>query len=209
MTLSARTFLAADQGALIQSLVRGGSLGPMVDAIGVRMSGPGLVALGREVATAADSLLGLDLGTMLTAGWRTHRALRAAAQATVADPEATEVVELASHRITSTYQPRIDIYVNDEKAYELQLTLSVRFDVHSLLATVRLAHAVELRCGQLDVTIQLSWSGGTLLERRGQIEAPLVVPVGAGFALLATTETQAAQFRGSSRVGEAGVSHSS
>jgi hypothetical protein len=66
---------------------------------------------------------------------------------------------------------------------------------------------MELRCGQLDVTTQLSWSGGTLLERKDQLDAPLVVSVGAGIALLPTTESQATRFRGSARVASADAFH--
>jgi hypothetical protein len=204
MTLKVRTFLGADDEALSQALEQRGPMGPLVDAVGKRLSGPGQAAVGREVASATGGLLDLDLGAMLIAGWRTHAALRTAAQATLAAPTSTQVVELASHRIRSTYQPHIDLYVNDQKVYELALTLSVSFDVHSLIATIRRAHIVALRSGRCDVTIQLSWAGGTLLQHSDQIDAPLVVSIGSGIPVLRAPEPPTPEFRGSARVSSAG-----
>jgi hypothetical protein len=141
---------------------------------------------------------------MLIAAWRTYGVLRTAARATLADPQSTEVVELSSHRATSTYQPHVDLYLNDQKMYELQLTLSALFEVHSLAATVRQARIVALQCGRCDVTIELSWAGRKLLQRKGQIEAPLVVSIDAGIPLLPATEEPEPQvavpFRGTARV---------
>jgi len=200
MTLSMRNFLAVDEDTLTQSLEQRGPMSPLLEAIGTRLSGPGKAAVGRAVGSAADTLLDLDLGEMLLAGWRTYEALRKAARSTVTEPSSTELVELASHRITSTYEPHVDLYVDDKKLYELKLTLSVLFEVHSLIATVRAAHLVDLQCGRCDVTGKMSWSGGTLLEKSGQIEAPLVVPLGSGVPLLHVTELPAASWRGTARV---------
>jgi hypothetical protein len=184
MTVDVRAFLGADDQTLGDALEQGGSMGPLVEAIGARLSGSGRAAAAREVASATGGLLDLDLGAMLIAGWRTYDALCTAAQATIADPRSTELVELTSHRIRWTYQPHVDVYVNDKKVYELALTLSAIFHVHSLIATVQLAHIVALQGGRCDLTIQLSWTGGILLERSAQIDAPLVVSIGGGIPLL-------------------------
>jgi len=204
MTLNVRAFLDADEQRLRQSFEQAGPMRGLIDAVGQRLSGPGQAAVSREVTAAADNLLELDLGTMLIAGWRTYDTLRTAARSTLADPRTAEVVQLASHRMTSTYEPRVDLYVNDQKVYQLQLTLSGVFEVHSLTATVRAAHLVALQCGRCDTTITLSWPGGTLLRREGQIDPPLVVPIGTGIPLLADADGQLGRFRGSAPVNPAG-----
>ena len=60
-----------------------------------------------------EGLIDLDLGGMVTAGWRKEGELAAAAERTAADPDSAEVVELASQRITSKHRPYVDLLIND------------------------------------------------------------------------------------------------
>jgi hypothetical protein len=179
MTTTLNGFLGGDL-----TLEHSGPIGDVVASIADQISFPGRIAAGHEMAAAIRSLLDLDLGSILLSGWQTHTALRTAAQATVATPGSTEIVELASHRIRWTYQPALQIFIDRHLVYQLDLTLSVSFTLDSAVATVRLAHIVAVHFGRCDVTVALSWAGGILAQHSAPVSTPFAVPIGAGIPLL-------------------------
>jgi hypothetical protein len=182
--VSVRWFLGADDdGVLRRSVEHSGVLTSLAGAIG-KLSGAGQAALGGEVAAAIGRLLDIDLGGLLVEGWRTGTALRTAAHATLAEPGSSEVVELARHRLTSTYRPHVDLLVEGRQVTSLPVELTLVFDVHSLVATVRGGRLVGLQCGQCELTATLSAAGATLAQRNGELDAALLVPLGAGIPLV-------------------------
>ena len=56
-------------------------------------------------AAGADGVLALDLGDLVIAGWRKQGQLAAAAERTAANPGTSELVELATHRVSSVHHP--------------------------------------------------------------------------------------------------------
>ena len=140
----------------------------------------GREAAEREVATVAHGLLDLDLGNVLVAGWRKHAAFTAALERTRAVPGSSELVELASHRVTSAYRPFIEVLVNDVRVARIHFELALEFLVEALVATVRDGHIVSLRSGACELTATLSAEGARLLSRRAHLDLPLLVrlPVG-------------------------------
>jgi hypothetical protein len=162
--------------ALSHALNEHGVLGPLGPALQV-LSQTGREAAGSQIATVAHELLDHDLGDLAVAGWRKHAALTAAADRTKANPGSSEVVDLATHRITSVHRPFIELLVNDVHVATVRFELSVEFLVRALVATVRDGHVAALGFGDCDVTATLAAEGVQLVQQQAHLAMSLLIPV--------------------------------
>jgi hypothetical protein len=159
---------------LAQTLHDHGVLGSMDNALEL-VSDAGREAAADQVAVVANGLLDLDLGDLVVAGWRKQGQLAAAAERTAANPGSAEVVELATHRVSSAHHPSVELLVNDFHVATVTFDLEVEFIVKALVATVRDGHLVSLHSGTCDVVATLAAEGFQLASRRAHFELPLVV----------------------------------
>ena len=159
--------------ALAQALHEHGVLGFMGTTL-EHVSEDGREAAGNQVAAVAQGLLDLDLGDLVIAGWRKQGQL-AAAERTAANPGSSEVVELATHRVSSAHHPFVELLVNDVHLATVTFDLDIEFVVKALVVTVRDGHVVSLHTGACDVAATLAAEGIQLASRRAHFELPLVV----------------------------------
>jgi hypothetical protein len=150
-----------------------------------RLTGPDVSAVDGEIAAVADRLLDVDLGGALASAWRRHAELTAAAERTRAAPGSEEVVILATHRVTWDYRPRIDVLVDGRAVTSLDLALRATFDLHAVVAVVRLGELVALRAGDCDLGASLAVEGVPLAQRQARLPVGAVVAVTPGIPLLA------------------------
>jgi hypothetical protein len=150
-----------------------GALGPALQAL----SQTGREAAGSQIATIAHEPLDHDLGGLAAAGWRKHAALTAAADRTRVNPGSTEVVDLATHRITSIHRPYVELLLNDVHIATVRFELRVEFLVRALVATVRDGHVAGLGFGACDVTAALAAEGVQLVEQQARLDMSLLIPV--------------------------------
>lgn len=125
------------------------------------LSQTGRDAAGSQIASLAHDLLDHDLGGLAVAGWRRHAALTEAADRTKASPGSSEVVGLATHRITSVHRPYIELLLNDVHIAKVRFGLQVEFLVRALVATVRDGHVAALgstKMGPTAVEWEMVWS---------------------------------------------------
>jgi hypothetical protein len=160
--------------ALAQALHEHGVLGSTGSALAL-VSEAGREAAGDQVAVVANGLLDLDLGDLVVAGWRKQGQLAAAAERTAANPGTSEVVELATHRVSSAHHPAVELLVNDVQVATVTFDLTIEFVVKALVVTVRDGHVVSLHTGACDVAATLAAEGVQLASRRAHFELPLVV----------------------------------
>jgi hypothetical protein len=160
--------------ALAQALHEHGVLGSAGTALEL-VSEAGREAASHQVAVVANGLLNLDLGDLVVAGWRKQGQLAAAAERTAANPGTSEVVELATHRISSAHHPFVELLVNDVHLATVTFDLEVEFVVKALVVTVRDGHVVSLHTGACDVAATLAAEGIQLASRQAHFELPLVV----------------------------------
>ena len=146
----------------------------------------------REATTAAAGLLDVDLIGVLVAGWREHHDLAAAARRTLAAPGSTELVDVATHEITTTQQPSVGVLVDGRQVATVQLDLSVVFDVSALVAGISAGRLVALHSGRCDITATLSIQGADVVTRQARIELPGAVPLSPGPRLLPASDYPAA-----------------
>jgi hypothetical protein len=111
----------------------------------------------------------------VVAGWRKQGQLAAAAERTAANPGTSEVVELATHRISSVHHPYVELFVNDVRVTTVNFELDLEFEVKALVATVRDGHLVSLHSGDCDLSATLTAEGVRLASRRQQFSLPVVV----------------------------------
>jgi hypothetical protein len=160
--------------ALAQALHEHGVLGSTGTALEL-VSDAGREAASHQVAVVAHGLLDLDLGDLLVAGWRKQGQLAAAAERTAANSGSSEVVELATHRVSSAHHPFVELLVNDVHVATVTFDLEVEFVVKALVVTVRDGHVLSLHSGACDVVATLAAEGLQLASRRAHFELPLVV----------------------------------
>ncbi|CAN5622989.1 hypothetical protein BH24ACT13_BH24ACT13_05620 [soil metagenome] len=184
--LTVRSFLygeSADADALAHSLDERGVTAVSAEALR-GLSRAGRQTAGAEVASVAGALLDLDLDNLLLGGWRKHGELTAAARRTAALPGSREVVQLATHCVTSTHQPYVDLLLDDVRVTRIHFDLSVQFLIKGVLGTVGDGCLLDLVAGHCEVTATLAAEGRHLLTRRGEVELPGMVRLGAGVRLV-------------------------
>jgi hypothetical protein len=160
--------------ALAQALHEHGVLGSTGTTLDL-VSQAGREAAGNQVAVVAHELLDLDLGDLVVAGWRKQGQLAAAAERTAANPGSSEVVELATHRVSSAHHPSVELLVNDAHLATVTFDLDIEFVIKALVVTVRDGHVVSLHTGACDVAATLAAEGIRLASRQAHFELPLVV----------------------------------
>jgi hypothetical protein len=175
--LTASAFLFDDKDtdrALARALDEHGVLGSLDTTLGL-VAQTTREAAGDQVAAVADGVLALDLGDLVVAGWRKQGQLAAAAERTAANPGTSEVVELATHRVSSAHHPSVELLVNDAHLATVTFDLTIEFVIKALVVTVRDGHVVSLHSGACDVAATLAAEGIQLASRREHFELPLVV----------------------------------
>ena len=194
--LTARAVLYGDEagaGALGRSLgqaisERGTAHGVLLGARSFTRSS--LEAVDVEIGRVAAGLLELDLGEVLIAGWRKYTAITDAARRTVHSPGSTEVVELATHRLTSAYRPHVDLMLGETTLKKIELALVLTFDVVGLAAIVREGCLVGLRGGDCLVSATLDLDSARLVSREHRVDPELVVTLDPPVALVGGAATE-------------------
>jgi hypothetical protein len=128
-----------------------------------------------QVGVVADGLLNLDLGDLVLAGWRKQERLAAAAERTAANPGSSELVELATHRITSIHRPYVELLLNDTHLTYVSFEFDLEFVVTALAVTVRHGRIVSLHAGDCDVSATLAAEGVQLISRKERLPLSRIV----------------------------------
>jgi hypothetical protein len=190
MTTTAQPFTlhsvlyGADVGSseLSHALQDTGALGAVAETLPGLSIGLRNAVIG-EVASVVSRVLELELGFLLLTGWQKHEALTDAAQRTISNPGAEEIVDLATHRIVSTHRPRIDLVVDGAKVSEVELQIEVTFVLHAVCGVISAGRLIALRSGRADVTAELQCEGVHVTSSTRQVELPIVLELGSGVML--------------------------
>ena len=141
-----------------------------------------------QLASVAADLLDLDLGDLLIYGWRTRERLVKAARQTRQIPGRREVVQLGTHRITSTHNPTIELLMDGVKVHTFRFQLTVTFDIEVAALIIRdgLLTALKAGDGAVACTLTLEMPGGDveLVNQRRKINLHLIINIGHGIPLL-------------------------
>ena len=162
----------------------------VLDAVGgklSRLTGEGREAANDALAATAAGLLDVDLGDVLIYAWRTQERLADAARETLRAPGRKEIVQLASHQVTSTHNPAVDLLADGVRVhtFHFQLNLVLTIEVAAVIVQSGRLVAVKAGDGSVSGTLTLKMPGGdaTLLHQEHQIDLHLVIRVGNGIPL--------------------------
>jgi hypothetical protein len=185
--LTVGVVLFADSGvdaatALARSMDAGGVAAQVLRSVG-GLSSAARHEVKQQVAVVASGVLDLDVIDLVVGGWRKHAALVEAARRTLAVPGTEQVVDLASHRITSVHRPYLTVLIDDVQVAKIDFELTVVFDVKALVAVVRAGRLVALRGGQCEVAATFAAEGILLAQQRRQLDLNARLPLGAGIQL--------------------------
>ncbi|GAA2148874.1 hypothetical protein FHX52_2795 [Humibacillus xanthopallidus] len=186
-SLSAAAFLFGGGDDSVQQLADALKENGVVGAAtsGLRtLSKAGLDAVGGQIASVAHDLLDIGLDTLILEGWRKFGDLHAAAQRTRAALGSSEVLDLATHSITSSHQPRLELRLDDVPLATVEFDLSLTFALKAAVATVRDGLLVSLHSGVCDLEGTLAVGDKPLASRSGHFQLPLMVHLGSGLPLL-------------------------
>ena len=150
----------------------------------VRIPAAAVTAVESEVSAVAGDLMELDLGDAMVLGWRKYAALTSAARRTLAAPGTEEVVVLAAHRISSTYNPSVDVFVDNVRVNSFEFALSLQFDIRGLSAVVCGGDLVALHGGDCNLSATLTLEGAQLAHRERPVDLRVVLPLRHPIALV-------------------------
>ena len=126
----------------------------------------------REITAATADLLDINLIDLLIAGWRQYQDLTSAARRTLAAPGSTELVQLATHRVSVSQRPYVALLVDGHQVATVQLSLSVVFDVIAVLARVRAGKLAGVHTGSCDITATLAIDDIDVTSKQAHLELP-------------------------------------
>jgi hypothetical protein len=141
-------------------------------------------AIEHEVATVAGDLLSLNLLDLAVAGWNRYEALTDAARRTRDAPTTEEVVALVTHRIESSHNPTVELFIDGKSVGTIEVELDVAFDMAGVVAVVRQARLTAIRSGNCTVSGTLAIERTVVAHRQRQFDLPGAVRLHHGVALL-------------------------
>jgi hypothetical protein len=140
-------------------------------------------AVGR-VTKAAAGLLDVNLADVVAAGWQKHADLTAAARRTLAAPGSTDLVDLASHRVSTAQEPYVTILVDGHRVATVRFGVSLAFEISALLAEIKAGRLVALHSGRCVVTGTLAIQDVNVITRQADIDLPGIIALRGGIRLL-------------------------
>jgi hypothetical protein len=153
-----------------------------------RLTQQGREAAEEQLASVTAGLLDMDLGDLLIYGWRTRERLVTAARQTRQAPGRDEVVQLGAHRITSAYNPTIELLIDGVKVHTFRFRLTVIFDIEVAALIVRNGLLMALKAGDGAVTgtltLDLPGEDAELVKQQRRINLHLIINPGHGIPLL-------------------------
>ena len=130
-------------------------------------------AIGDALRSGLDSVLNVELSTILAGAWLKTEMLRDYRDKSLANPTETMTVALSEHTIQSTHRPSIDILVNNTRVDGLALEIGVEMVFEGLALTIRNGRVMAIRPGNCTCSGRISCKDITLLESK---DTPVALP---------------------------------
>ena len=137
-----------------------------------------------QISSAAAELLNVNLADVAADGWRKHADLTAAARRTLAARGSTDLVDLASHRVTAGQEPYVSLLVDGHRVATVRFGLSLVFEISALLAEVKAGRLAALHSGRCEVTGALAIQDINTITRQAHVDMPGMIPLHEGIRLL-------------------------
>ena len=119
------------------SLASGPEANQIKAALAKAAPGLPLGTLVEGISKAVQDALDIPVTDVVIGAWQRARDLRAALETTRESPEATALVPLLSHAITSEHRPYVDIVVEGVPLARLVFSVKVEFRLEGVVVRVR------------------------------------------------------------------------
>jgi hypothetical protein len=148
------------------------------------LSGSSREAVNNEIGAVTEKLLDVDMGDALVGGWRKYAALAQAARRTLAAPGSEEVLSLASHTVTWTSRPQVDLLLDGVKLNSFEFEITFVFELTGVSGVIRAGNLVALSGGKCVVTGKLSLEGARIVEKKRHVDLGLILRLTSPLPLL-------------------------
>ena len=166
------------------SLASGPEANQIKAALAKAAPGLPLGTLVEGISKAVQDALDIPVTDVVIGAWQRARDLRAALETTRESAEATALVPLLSHAITSEHRPYVDIVVEGVPLARLVFPVKVEFRLEGVVVRVRQGQIADILAGSIQVKGTLKFGDFVLFERA---LAPISIP-----GVLAAASAQAA-----------------
>lgn len=166
------------------SLASGPEANQIKAALAKAAPGLPLGTLVEGISKAVQDALDIPVTDVVIGAWQRARDLRAALETTRESAEATALVPLLSHAITSEHRPYVDIVVEGVPLARLVFPVKVEFRLEGVVVRVRQGQIADILAGSIQVKGTLKFGDFVLFERA---LAPILIP-----GVLAVAPAQAA-----------------
>jgi hypothetical protein len=145
------------------------------------------------VADATESLLSVSLADVVAEGWKKYDQLRQAAKHTRDVPTATEVVEMLTHKISSTRKPSVELSANGASLGTIEITVQISFTMSGVRAVVKQGRLTEIQTGRCTAAGSLEIAGAEITKKERKFDLPGAVRFRQGIDLLGTGPNHAGE----------------
>ena len=125
------------------------------------------------IGRAVQDLLDVPVSDILVGAWNRSRDLKAAIEKTRASDDATELVPLLGHTITSEHRPSVEIVKDEVAIARLVFPLTLEFRLEGVVLRVRKGRIREILAGTVKVKATMKFGDFVVFDKA---LAPISIP---------------------------------
>jgi len=125
-----------------------------------------LPGLRKAFQESIDDVMAVELGEVLDASWKKVAAVRDAIKATRDKPGTTAVVPLLDHRITSTHEPAVELFLGEQRLCELTFKIALSLQLKGVSLAIADGRIEGVRSGACQGDGEFSMGGRSLIKRK-------------------------------------------
>lgn len=125
------------------------------------------------IGRAVQDLLDVPVSDILVGAWNRSRDLKAAIEKTRASDNATELVPLLGHTITSEHRPSVEIVKGEVAIARLVFPLTLEFRLEGVVLRVRKGRISEILAGTVKVKATMKFGDFVVFDKA---LAPISIP---------------------------------
>jgi hypothetical protein len=141
-----------------------------------RMAGPAKDAVLGEVGRIAGNVLDEDVGDIFKVVWSKYASLVQAAQETARDPDMFGMIELVTHEVPVTYEPRVEVYLRTHLIATVTMRIALKLTLRGVLIEVQDGCLTGIRAGDCLIEGALAIAGQPVISRDYTLDLPRDVP---------------------------------
>ena len=125
------------------------------------------------IGRAVQDLLDIPVADILVGAWNRSRDLKTAIEKTRASDEATELVPLLGHTITSEHRPSVEIVKDEVAIARLVFPLRLEFHLEGVILQVRRGRISEILAGTVTAKATMRFGDFVIFDKA---LAPISIP---------------------------------